>query len=157
MIGIKRFIGIFIVGFGLISCHPEGRIYVEHEKLSPDVEWLKDDNKEFKVPIEDNSLDFKMSLSFRYANGYQFQVAKVKVKEVSPSGKEQTYNYSLKVREDDGNYIGDAGYDIWDSEHVVEPIKKYKEKGVYTYTIEHDMPDDPLNFAMEIGIILDKK
>ncbi len=139
-----------------VACQPEGRVYVEHEKLSPDVEWLKEDVKEFKVPIEDKGQVYKMSLSFRYANGYQFQIAKVKVKEINPSGKEQTFNYSLKVREDDGNYIGEAGYDIWDSEHIVEPTKKFEEIGEYTYIIEHDMPNDPLNFAMEIGMIVDK-
>ena len=43
------------------------------------VEWLKKDIREFKVPIIDNSIAYNMSLSFRYANGYQYQVAKVKV------------------------------------------------------------------------------
>lgn len=146
-----------LILISLIACQPEGRVYVEHKKLSPDVEWLKEDSKEFKVPIEDASQPYKMSLSFRYANGYQFQIAKVKMTEISPSGKEQTYNYTLKIREDNGEYIGDAGYDIWDSEHLVEPAKKFQETGEYTYIIEHDMPNDPLNFAMEIGIILDKK
>jgi gliding motility-associated lipoprotein GldH len=150
----KLIIALALIVF--IACQPEGRVYVEHKKLSPDVEWLKEDTKEFKVPIENNNQTYKMSLSFRYANGYQFQIAKVKVKEISPSGKEQTYNYTLKVREDNGDYIGDAGYDIWDSEHLVEPSKQYDETGKYIYVIEHDMPNDPLNFAMEIGVILDK-
>lgn len=142
---------------GLFSCQPEGRVYVEHKKLSPEVEWLKEDQKEFQIPIEDKNKTYKMSVSFRYANGYQFQTAKLKVTEISPSGKEQTYDYSLKVREDNGDYIGDPGYDIWDSEHLVEPTKQYDETGEYTYIVEHDMPNDPLNFAMEIGLILDEK
>lgn len=150
----KVIVALAVICF--ISCQPEGRVYLEHKKLSPDVEWLKTDSKEFKVPIEDNSTDYKMSVSFRYANGYQFQVVKVKAIETSPSGVKKIYNYTLKVREDDGSYIGDAGYDIWDSEHIVEPIKKFEEAGVYTYLITHDMPNDPLNFAMEIGIIIEK-
>jgi len=80
----------------------------------------------------------------------------VKVTETSPSGKEIVKEYELKVRESNGDYIGEAGYDIWDSEHLVEPNKKYKETGTYTYVIEQNTPVDPLNFAMEIGVILDK-
>jgi len=154
---MKKILSYFTISLFLVACQPEGRVYVEHEKLSPDVEWLKKDSQSFEIPIDDTDQEYKMSLSFRYANGYQFRVLKVKVTETSPSGEENTKEYTLKVRDGNGEYIGDPGYDIWDSEHVVEPSKKYSEKGTYSYTIEHVMPQDPLNFAMEIGMILDKK
>ncbi len=153
---MKQLLSVLAITICLIACQPKGRIYVKHQKLSPMVEWLKKDIREFKVPIIDNSIAYNMSLSFRYANGYQYQVAKVKVTETSPSGKEMVKQYDLKVRKDNGDYIGDPGYDIWDSEHLVEPNKKYEETGTYTYLIEHNMPNDPLNFAMEVGVILDK-
>ena len=151
-----RLLTILAITIGLIACQPEGRIYVEHQELSPRLEWLKKDAREFKVSIQDNSIAYNMSLSFRYFYGYQYQVVKVKVTETSPSGNETVKEYDLKVREDNGDYIGEAGYDIWDSEHLVEPNKKYEETGSYTYVIEHNMPNNPLNFAMEIGVILDK-
>jgi len=152
----NQLLAILILVAGLIACHPEGRVYVKHQELSPQVEWLKKDSREFKVPIDDNSILYNLSISFRYATGYQFQVARVKVTETSPSGKESVKEYELKVRDDTGEYIGDPGYSIWDSEHLVEENKKYEETGTYTYLIEQNMPDDPLNFAMEIGLILDK-
>lgn len=153
---MRGLIAILTLTFGLIACQPEGRVYTKHFELSPQVEWLKKDVREFKVPIEDNSIAYNLSLSFRYANGYQYQVARVKVTETSPSGNENVNEYELKVRQDNGDYIGEPGYDIWDSEHLVEAGKKYEETGTYTYVIEHIMPADPLNFAMEIGVILDK-
>ncbi|MCK4663761.1 MAG: hypothetical protein KAT68_12895 [Bacteroidales bacterium] len=151
-----RSLTILAIIIGLIGCHPRGRIYVKHQKLSPNLEWLKKDTREFKVPIKDNNIAYNMSLSFRYVHGYQYQVAKVKVTETSPSGKETVKEYDLKVREDKGDYIGEPGYDIWDSEHLVEPNKIYEETGSYTYVIEHNMSKDPLYFVMEIGVILDK-
>jgi gliding motility-associated lipoprotein GldH len=138
------------------ACQPEGRVYSKHKQLSPDVEWLKADVQEFEVPVEDNSLVYDLSLSFRYANGFQYKTAKVKVTETSPSGSQVVNEYDLKIREDNGDYIGEAGYDIWDSEHLVQAGKKFEEKGSYTYTIEHIMAKDPLYFAMEIGVLLDK-
>jgi len=151
-----RLLTVLAMTISLIACQPKERVYVKHKELSPGLEWLKKDVREFKVPVEDNSIAYNMSLSFRYVNGYQYQVAKVKVTETSPSGKETVKEYDLKVREDNGDYIGEAGYDIWDSEHLVEPNKKYEETGTYIYVIEHNMPNDPLNFTMEIGVILDK-
>jgi len=153
---MKNLITVLAIAASLIACQPEGRIFVEHQDLSPELEWLKKDVREFKVPIDDNSTAFKMSLSFRFATGYQYQTANVKVTETSPSGKETVKEYELKIREANGDYIGEPGLDIWDSEHLVEASKKYEETGVYTYSIEQNTPVDPLNFAMEIGLILDK-
>ena len=153
---MNRLLIVLAIAIGLTACQPEGRIYVEHQELSSKVSWSKEDVREFKVPIIDNSIEYDMSLAFRYVNGFPYQVLKVKVTEISPSGEEMIKEYDLKVREDNGEYIGEPGLDIWDSDHLIEPNKKYEETGTYTYVLEHNMPDDPLSFAMEIGVILDK-
>lgn len=153
---MKGLLIVFIFAFFLISCHPENREYVKHKDLSPGVEWLKKDVREFKVPVDDINTAYDMFLTFRYASGFRHQFVKVQVTEIHPNESENVSTYELKVREDNGQYIGDPGYDIWDSEHLVEAGKLYEEAGTYTYRIEHIMPVDPLNFAMEIGLILDR-
>lgn len=153
---MRKLILILAVTTSLLGCQSENRVYNEHQELSPELEWLKKDVKEFNVPVEDISIAYIMSLSFRYAEGYQYQTAKVKVTETSPSGKVTIKSYALKVREANGDYIGEAGMDIWDSEHLIEPYIKYKETGTYTYAIEQNTAVNPLNYAMEIGVILDK-
>lgn len=151
-----RWLTILVMTIGLFACQPEGQIYVEHQELSPKLEWLKKDTREFKVPIEDNSISYNLSLSFRYVSGFQYQAVKVKVIETSPSGNEMVKEYDLKTRDDNGDYIGEAGYEIWDSNHLIELNKKYNESGFYTYVIGHIMSDDPLKNAMEIGVVLEK-
>ena len=153
---MNKLFAILILSVGLLSCQPEGRIFSENQELSPKLEWLKKDVIEFKVPVDDISSTYNLSFAFRYATGYQFKMAKIRVTETSPSGNEVMNEYELTVRDENGDYIGDVSLDIWDSEHQVESNKKYKEKGTYTYKIEHNMPSDPLNFAMELGLILDK-
>lgn len=153
---MKKPIAIFMLSISLITCQSENRIFTEHQELSPNIEWLKKDVREFKVPIEDKNITYNMNLSFRFATGYQYETANVKVTETSPTGKITVNEYKLKVREVNGDYIGEPGFDIWDSEHLIEPNKQYEETGVYTYLIEQNTPVDPLNFAMEIGIVLDK-
>lgn len=153
---MKKLLIILLIATGLTACNKEGRVFEEHQDLSPEVEWLKKDFKTFKVPVLTINQAYDFSLAFRYANGYQYPTVNVKVTETSPSGKEVVKEYELKVRETNGDYIGKPGYDIWDSEHLVEPNKKYEETGNYTYKIEQNTPVDPLNFAMEIGVVLDK-
>lgn len=147
---------VFALTFVLLSCQPEGRVYSDHKELSPELEWLQKDKREFKVPIEDTDTTYDLSLSFRYATGFPYKTLNVKVTRVSPKGEESVKAYQLQVRDDKGEYIGDPGLDIWDSEHLVDEGISYEEKGTYTYIVEHSMPQDPVNFAMEIGVIVDK-
>lgn len=147
---------LVLVVFTLFSCQPEGRIYSEHKELSPDLEWKKEDIREFEVPIPDTSKKYDLSLAFRYTSGFQYDKAKVRVTEIDPEGVASVYQYDLKVRDKNGEYIGEPGLDIWDSEHLVEEGRSYDQKGTYTYIIEHVMPQDPLHFAMEIGLIVDE-
>lgn len=153
---MKKLIALLVLGTIFISCTPEGQIFNENQELSPEVEWLKKDSRTFKVQVDDNSTPYEMILAFRYAQGFPYKEAKVKVTETAPSGKEVISEYDLKVREDNGDYIGEGSLDIWDSEHVVEKSKKLEETGTYTYAIEHNMPQDPMLFAMEIGMIFNK-
>ena len=50
----------------IYGCHPENRVYIEHKDLSPGLEWLKSDSKEFQLIIEDNKID-DMNLIWKYS------------------------------------------------------------------------------------------
>lgn len=139
----------------LFSCQPENRVYEKHLSLSPDVEWHQSEARTFEVDINDLNTDYAFSIAFRYAQGYPWDVALISVTEVSPSGLMTVTPYSLKIRDSNGDYIGEPGYDIWDSTHLVNPVKSYYEQGTYTYTITHEMPNKEFPYAMEIGLIID--
>jgi gliding motility-associated lipoprotein GldH len=153
---MKRLFTFLAIIASLTSCNTGGRIYSKNQELSPQNRWLKKDSQEFKVSVKDINIAYNLKLTFRYVDGYQYQFAKVKVTETSPGGKNSVKEYNLKVREDNGDYIGEAALDIWDSDHLVEANKKFTETGTYTYLIEQNMPVDPLTSVMEIGIILEK-
>ena len=147
---------VVLVSILVISCQNENIIYSENQELSPEVEWIKSDIKEFVVPITEVDLTCKMFLNFRFITGYAYPNVLVKVTETSPSGKIEVFEYDLKVIDENGEYIGDPGLDIWDSQHLVETVKSYTEVGNYTYILEQNTPVDPLNHVMEIGIVLEK-
>lgn len=140
----------------LLACDSGKRTYSDYQDLSPKLEWLKKDIRAFKVPVEDKNIPYNLSLSFRYVSGYPYRTIPVKVTETSPSGKESVATYELEVVDEKGDYIGQPGYDLWDSEHLIMANKSYDETGTYTYVIEQNAAVDPLTFVMEIGVLLDK-
>lgn len=140
----------------MAGCQTEGRDYAEYKDLSPMEEWLKKDIIAFKVPIEKENQEYNMSLAYRYVVGHNHEIVIVKVTETSPSGKEESVEYDLNMLDESGYYKGDGSLGIIDTEHLIVANKIFKEKGTYNYKIEHMMPNDPIEFAIEIGVILDK-
>ena len=97
-----------------------------------------------------------MSLAYRYVVGHNHEVVKVKVTETSPSGIEESVEHDLNMLDENGYYKGDGSLGIIDTEHLIVANKIFKEMGTYKYKIEHMMPNNPIEFAVEIGVILDQ-
>ena len=141
----------------LLSCKPEGRIYEKHKDLSPNVEWLRSDVRTFEFVVEDTLSTYELGVGLRYASGFVPQYGKVSMVLTSPSGKSTEHMFSLKVREDNGDYIGEPGFEIWDSHHPVLKNVTFEESGEYQATFQHAMERDPMNMVMEIGLTIDKE
>lgn len=153
---MKKIAGILVMLTCMAGCSLEGRDYAEYKELSPMEEWLRKDIIEFKIPIEKENQEYNMSLAYRYVVGHKHESVKVKVSETSPSGKEESLEHDLNMLDESGYYKGDGSLGIIDTEHLVSANKVFKEKGIYTYKIEHLMPNNPIEFATEIGMILDR-
>jgi gliding motility-associated lipoprotein GldH len=153
---IKSFLFISLLTIGILSCSNENEILNDFQDLSAELEWKKSDVKIFEVESTSKSDFYKITVPFRYIEGFPYQYAKIRITEISPSGEETRKDYELKVREDSGDYIGDPGMDIWDSEHVIEDQFIFREVGRHTFKIEHNMPNDPLLNVLGIGLIIEK-
>jgi len=139
---------------GLISCNPN-RIFENHESDFPDRRWEKNHIIEFNPNITDTGVEYRIYLALRHVYGFQFQNMIVKVTSTSPSGIKAVKNYEFQVLGENNEYLSDCSGDICDLETVIEESVKYTESGVYTYTVEHQMPVDPLPNVMEFGLIIE--
>jgi gliding motility-associated lipoprotein GldH len=141
---------------GVSSCGND--VYFEqNQELSPKLQWQKFDKKTFNVKVDDLASKFQMKLNFRYIEGFSHKTFKVKVTEISPSRVKTVNSYELEIISPDGEYIGEPALDIWDSQHEIGAPISFKEKGNYAYVLEYEGETSALAFAMEIGIVLEKK
>lgn len=146
---------IFVALLSFTACTPSNILFEEHKQLSPELEWKKEDARTFEVAVTDDSKAYDVKLAFRYATGFQFKNVKLNVIETTPSGETKTHAVTITVVNEKGDYIGEPGLDIWDSTHPFLNNVNFSQTGTYSYTIQHDMPQDPLQLAMEIGLIVE--
>lgn len=119
-----------------------------------DLKWYKSDAKKFTVDIKKDGY-YDLIFAFRYATAYPYNNIKVIISKKNPSGEEFSKEAEFIVVDDNNNYIGDVAGDIWDLENPFD-VNEFMKKGLYEFTIEHNMINDPVIVVMEIGLIVRK-
>lgn len=156
---LRTFSNRILLIFGMIttlnSCQDSKTIYEEHQSFGDAYEWTKNDKKTFVIDVKENSHPVQMTLALRYASGYMYEKALLKITEIDPQGNKVSRDVDVQIRDEKGEFVGEKGYDIIDLEMVLDEKKVFPVFGKYTYEIEHTMPEiDPLIFVMEIGLIV---
>ncbi|MFM9983706.1 MAG: gliding motility lipoprotein GldH [Flavobacteriales bacterium] len=140
------------------GCKDNNVLYSKNQELSADYTWKKADIKTFEIDVTNNAHPHELAITFRYATGYMYDKVLLKVTETGPDKKVVRRDVDIQLRDEKGEFIGEKGFDIIDLEYIFDSGKEYPTIGKYTYTIEQDMPEiDPLDFAMEVGMILRDK
>jgi gliding motility-associated lipoprotein GldH len=139
----------------LTSCD---RVYREYDKDSfPTYTWKNGQEVIFNPAIEDVTKSYELVLGLRHVYGLKIRTLAINVRQLSPSGKERSKEYQLKLIDDRGEYIGSCGGDLCDIEVAVESGVKFDETGKYKYIVTHNMPLDRIPGIMEVGLIINKQ
>lgn len=148
-----KFLLFVFVSFSIAACHD----YKEYNKESfPTYAWKAGQEIKFHPTIDDISKSYELTLGIRHLFGFQPSSLGIRVKSVSPSGKEVTKEYDFQIRDASKEYIGSCGGDLCDLETVVDEQLRFEEPGQYTFIISHTMNTDKISGVMEFGLILDK-
>jgi gliding motility-associated lipoprotein GldH len=147
------FILIILTAF-MVSCNHD-KVFEKYEKMN-DNKWLKSQSLTFEVPIEDTSSVYDISLTVRHADYYTYANILVTIDQVTPVGEERYKNFDLRLRKNDGSFIGDGSGDIWDTKILVYKKMSFNNKGTYKFVVENHMPYVETEGIMEIGFVVEK-
>jgi gliding motility-associated lipoprotein GldH len=140
----------------LFSCSNDSKIYSKYKDLSTGGVWDKEDEVFFKVQVKDISSTYNLKFLFRHLSEFAYKDLNIKVTETSPSKRESVSEYSLNLVDENGDYIGEEVMSVIDCETIVESNKKFNEKGVYIYKVEHVMSVSSIGNANELGLTVEK-
>jgi gliding motility-associated lipoprotein GldH len=154
------FLGLFLfLGIALSSCQPKDALFTTNVSCSENLEWRKDQPITIQIPVNQNAYPLRFFINFRYATGYKYDKLMLRMTETTPEGVVTKKDIDIPVRDEQGEFIGDKGYDIIDLEYEVDSKKQFPMHGQYTYVFEQMMPGiDVLHYAMELGVtVKDRK
>ena len=145
---------IIIVLVFFSSCTTNG-VY-ERMAFFPKHEWSSNQKESFNFEVTDTLSSYRLYLVFRHTDAYRWKNIWVNITLKAPDT-----TYTLKrefTLADNEKWHGTTVDDIVDQRipfeksNIPVPLKK----GMYTFTLQHVMREDPLQHVMNAGIRVEK-
>jgi gliding motility-associated lipoprotein GldH len=143
------------VVLALASCKDDKIVYKELKKMEGNLEWKKSDVKTFEITLDKLDEPLDLILTFRCASGFMFRNMLIHMTAKDPQGNQIERVLDVPIKNEQGEFFGEKGFDIVDIEYALELAKTFDAKGIWTYTFRQEMPQmESIDFPMELGLIL---
>lgn len=148
---IKNFCRILPLLF-LLSCSP-GKIYEKHVKME-NLAWNRFNVVTFDVPIENAGTEYDIFVAIRHITDVPYRKLDVGVYMTAPGGETRSRDLSIKLKDLDGNNLGDGMGDLWDIREPVWKGLKFGEPGTCKIEVNSGMSQLDAIGIMEVGLIV---
>ena len=156
MTSIKRSILFLTLAVFVLVTGCETIELYEQNTNYPDHQWASKQPNKYQCAITDTNAMYTISFVIRHHNAYHYKNIWVTLSTKSPSGIVTKEMANLNLADDEKGWLGTGMDDIYDQRIPItqQPIKL--QKGVYEFTLEHTMREDPLQNILATGIRVEK-
>ncbi len=149
----KWFLFIGIVSFAAACSTLD--VY-EKTVFFPKHEWSSTENPSFIFTIEDTTVEYNLFVIFRHTDAYHFNNLWLNVTTQAPQDTAMTQQVNLILADNKKGWLGTGMDDIYDHRVRITRAPVKLRKGNYTFILQQHMREDPLRFAMNAGIRVEK-
>jgi gliding motility-associated lipoprotein GldH len=149
---IRNFLAIVILFTISISCG-RGKIFEEHRKI-PNMTWDRFQTIKFDVPVEKTGVPYDLVLALRHHTDIPYDEVEINFTMSTPGGETRSRDYIIKIRDREGNLLGDGLGELWDLEVPLKEGYVFSEPGICHIEIANRMTRLKTVGVMEIGFIV---
>jgi gliding motility-associated lipoprotein GldH len=143
------FIGICL----LLSSCDRAKIYEKYQD-NDRITWNRFDVKTFQVDIKDISASYDFYIAIRHIDAFPLDYITVRFVIYTPSGETRTLEQKIRLKDENGNWLGDGMGDLWDITHLARKGLQFTQAGTCTVEISSTMSQADLPGIMQVGLIV---
>ncbi|MEI6947990.1 gliding motility lipoprotein GldH [Paraflavisolibacter sp. H34] len=134
-----------------------------YEKVDtiPAYQWKSSYRPRFQFEIKDTAAPYQLFLIFRHNDRYNYNNLWLNIYTQTPGSKAPAkVQYEIPLATNEKGWLGSGLDDLYEHRVALTPATQkfyFRQPGLYTFTIEHIMREDPLANAMNVGLRLEKK
>ncbi|UIR55738.1 gliding motility lipoprotein GldH [Sphingobacterium sp. SRCM116780] len=115
-------------------------------------EWTYLNKPTFKVHISDATKKYDVLLNVRHTAQYPYANLFVLVHEKGLKTKEYSYRKELKLAEEDGKWTGKSAGSLYTHQTIIHKDYVFPDTGIYQFSFEQNMRDNPLKEIHDVGL-----
>jgi gliding motility-associated lipoprotein GldH len=140
----------------LLSSCDNAKIYEKHldnERIT----WNRFDVKTFNVDIEDISATYDFYLAIRHITAFPLNYITIQFIIYTPSGETRMLEQKIRLKDAEGNWLGDGMGDLWDYTQLVREDFRFTQAGTCIVEVSSTMSQADLPGIMQVGLIVRRK
>jgi len=154
MKSLFRFLLFTVIAVSFFSCD-KNRVFEKNISIDNYL-WYSKNQLKFEVSVNDTSAYYNVYFNVRHASVYPYSNLWLMVTTTSPDGKQERQRVEIPLSTDDGSWFGEGMGDIWDYKFLAQQNAFFNQKGIYSFTFEQIMRQDPLPGIMDMGVRVEK-
>jgi gliding motility-associated lipoprotein GldH len=131
------------------------RVYEKNIQI-PDDAWDYNFHPSFDVNITDTSSLYNIYVTIRHTDAYRFSNIWLLITTKYPGENPVTNRVELPLADPQGNWLGTGMDDIFFHRILIQQNAIFDKTGVYHFSFEQDMRQDPLLNMMSAGLRIEK-
>ena len=129
----------------------------EKNTTIPGMKWNTNFIATGAVNISDTVSAYKIYIVMRHTDAYNYNNIWLNTGLQAPGDSMKFQKINLTLGNDASGWEGSGMNDIWEVRKLISGVpKRFIRSGLYNFSIQHVMRDDPLREVMSIGIRLEK-
>src|SRR6478672_3929958 len=155
--GLPRKISLLIclAVTGFISCQDTQTVVDDNFEIAGH-NWSYTEKVQVPVMIEDASLSYNVYLNLRLTASYKYSNIFLLIHTTGPDGKKTTERKEFRLALPDGEWLGSGSGNLYSYQILFRENYKFPIKGKYTFELEQNMRDNPLNSITDAGVRVEK-
>lgn len=141
---------LFITSCEPIQLYEQNTIYPEHQ-------WASTQANNYQFNITDTNAAYKIFFVIRHHNAYHYKNIWLQLNTKSPLDSvavKQTLN--VQLADDQKGWLGVGMDDIYDQRIPINTTPTRLKFGIYHFSVQHTMREDPLQGILSTGIRVEK-
>ncbi len=133
------------------------RAYYERNESIVNHSWSYSDIPKFDVHITDVDVRYDVWVNVRHSNAYRYANLFFLSHEKGPALKDTAHRHEIKLAELDGRWTGNSAGSLYTNKLLVKENYQFPDTGMYSFSIEQNMRENPLRDITDIGLTIVKK
>lgn len=139
------------------GCQFSTRLNVfEQQTAIPHQSWDAQFRPVFTVHITDTAALYDIYVTLRHTNNYRYSNLWLMITTTFPDGRSIQRRVELPLADATGKWFGSGMDDIFFHRILIQHNAYFNEPGIYRFTFEQDMRDNPLSDVWNVGLRIEK-